>query len=70
MTQFNLNKMFDLEAALTTAESTVGSAMKFVPEQVRETFEILTAASFAFVRDNVEAMTKYSNAVKQASKIA
>ena len=70
MTQFDFNKMFDLDAALTTVESTVGSAMKFVPAQVRENIEILTAAGFALVRDNVEAMTKFGKAVKEATKLA
>lgn len=70
MQQFNLNNLFDINAALTTAESTAGDAMKFVPAQVRENVEILTAAGFALVRSNVEAMTKFGEAVKQATKLA
>ena len=70
MKQFDLNKLFDINAALTTAENTAGNAMTFVPSQVRENVEILTAASFALVRSNVEAMTKFGEAVKQATKLA
>lgn len=69
MKQFDLNKLFDIDAALTTAESTVSNAMTFVPVQVRENVEILTAANFALVRSGVEAMTKYSEAVKEATKL-
>ncbi len=70
MKQFDLNKLFDINAALATAENTASNAMTFVPSQVRETVEILTAASFALVRSNVEAMTEFGNAVKQATKLA
>lgn len=70
MKQFDLNKLFDINAALTTAENTASNAMTFVPSQVRENVEILTAASFALVRSNVEAMTKFGEAVKQATKLA
>lgn len=70
MKQFDLNKLFDINAALTTAENTASNAMTFVPQQVRENVEILTAASFALVRSNVEAMTKFGEAVKQATKLA
>lgn len=70
MKQFDLNKLFDINAALTTAENTASNAMTFVPSQVRENIEILTAASFALVRSNVEAMTKFGEAVKQATKLA
>jgi hypothetical protein len=70
MKQFDLNKLFDINAALTTAENTASNAMTFVPQQVRENVEMLTAASFALVRSNVEAMTKFGEAVKQATKLA
>ena len=70
MKQFDLNKLCDINAALTTAENTASNAMTFVPSQVRENVEILTAASFALVRSNVEAMTKFGEAVKQATKLA
>ena len=70
MQQFDLNKLFDIDAVLTTAENTASNTMKFVPSQVRENVEILTAASFALVRSNVEAMTEFGKAVKQVTKLA
>ena len=69
MKQFNLNNLFDIDAALSTAENTASNAMTFVPHQVRENVEMLTAASFALVRSNVEAMTKFSEAFKEATKL-
>ena len=69
MTQFDFTKLFDIDAALTTAENTASNAMTFVPQQVRENVEILTAASFALVRENIETMTKFGQAVKEATKL-
>jgi hypothetical protein len=63
--QFNANKLFDVDAALDQIHSTSQTALGYIPDQKsREIAKTINDASIAFMRAQAEAMRMFGEAVK------
>lgn len=69
-TKFDITKLFDVSAALTSVEKGTESILAYVPEQFKKPATEMTKAGFELARAQHEAFTKFGNVVQKQIKVA